>query len=395
MMSAAVFTSLLVCAAGTAAILPDPRAQEATGTLRILVIRATWGPKPEASWTPSPFADAAALYARSSFGKLRLAVEVTPWLVAYREPICPGEATPSSVFGRLGDDAQDAARGAGFDAATFARVVYVLPDRVCGFGGLGVGREVLLASAGGILDAIAFAHELGHTFGLAHANGSSCARGCRVFEYGDPLSPMGGGSTDFTALEKLKLRWISRVERGTRNGTYTVADIDAPSERPQALVVETAPAEFWLEHRRAEPAGVIVRVVRPNDPVHPVYLRTLFLSQTANRYVARGIFRVTRTGGATFAFEWLDRRRPTVPRLGQPGSTLAGVPAYVSWRPARDAYSGVAVYRVAVDGRHVATTSARGTLLPALARGRHRVAVTAVDRAGNRSRATVGILSVR
>jgi hypothetical protein len=263
MMSAAVFTSLLVCAAGTAAILPDPRAQEATGTLRILVIRATWGPKPEASWTPSPFADAAALYARSSFGKLRLAVEVTPWLVAYREPICPGEATPSSVFGRLGDDAQDAARGAGFDAATFARVVYVLPDRVCGFGGLGVGREVLLASAGGILDAIAFAHELGHTFGLPHANGSSCARGCRVFEYGDPLSPMGGGSTDFTALEKLKLRWISRVERGTRNGTYTVADIDAPSERPQALVVETAPAEFWLEHRRAEPAGHRAR--RPSE----------------------------------------------------------------------------------------------------------------------------------
>jgi Gametolysin peptidase M11 len=395
MIKAAVFTSLLVCATGTAAILPDSRAQEATGTLRILVIRATWGPKPEASSTQSPFAEAAALYARSSFGKLRLAVDVTPWLVAYPQPLCPGQATSTSVFGPLGEDAQDAARAAGFDVATYGRVAYVLPDRVCGRGGLGVGREVLLASDGGILDGIAFAHELGHTFGLPHANGSLCARGCRVSEYGDPLSPMGGGSTDFTALEKLKLRWIERVERATRNGTYTVADIDASSEHSQALVVETAPAEFWLEHRRAEPAGIIVRVVRPNDPLHPVYLRTLFLSQTANRYVARGIFRVTRAGAATFAFEWLDRARPTGPRLDPPGKVPAGVPTYVSWRPARDPHSGVAAYRIAVDGRHVATTSTRGALLPALARGTHRITVTAVDRAGNRSRAGVGILTVR
>jgi gametolysin peptidase M11 len=377
----AAVVAALVAGIAHAALPPDPRAAEAVGELRVLVIRATWGPRPDAS---GDFAGAKALYSRASFGRLHLKIDITPWLQAYPEPSCPGEASSRSVFGAFGDRAQDAAIAAGYDVGTYRRLVYILPERMCNVAGLGVGREVFMAQDGGVLDDHAFVHELGHTFGLPHAGGSSCARGCRIFEYGDSLSPMGSGGVDFTALEKLKLGWISAVQRVDRSGTYQVANIDEPSLAPQALVVPTAAGEYWVEHRASEPGRVIVRLVRPNDALHPVYLRSVLLAQAEQRYVARGVFSVTRR----FEFRWLDTKRPTMPRV------RALDHAWLSWARSSDAGSGVAGYRVSIDGKLLATTAVTGTALPPLRPGGHRVTVVTVDRAGNRSRPGVVSLNV-
>ena len=90
---------------------------------------------------------------------------------------------------------------------------------------------------------------------------------------------MGHGATDFTALEKLKLGWISNVRRVAGSGSYTVADIDAPSTAPQALVVPTAAGEYWIEHRATAPR----RGRRPGRQAErraaPVYLRSVFLAR--------------------------------------------------------------------------------------------------------------------
>ncbi len=93
---------LACCVALTTGVtLPvDPRAKDAVGELRVLVIRATWGPSPAAA---GDLAGAAAFYERASFGKLRLQIDVTPWLGAYDAPLCPGDATERSVFGGLGE----------------------------------------------------------------------------------------------------------------------------------------------------------------------------------------------------------------------------------------------------------------------------------------------------
>jgi hypothetical protein len=363
---------ILACSVAltTGATLPvDPRAKEAVGELHVLVIRATWGPRPTADGN---LAGAAAFYERASFGKLRLKIDVTPWLAAYTEPLCPGQATSHSVFGAVGEKAQDAARAAGYDVGSYGRIAYVLPERVCPIGGLGVWREVFLASDGGLLDDLAFVHELGHTFGLPHARRSNCAVGCRIFEYGDPFSPMGAGGVDFTALEKFTLGWISSIQRVERSGTYTFADVDEPSVSPQALVVPTAAGEYWVERRATQ---LVARVVKPNDALHPVYLRSVFLAQTPERYVARGVFSVTRAG----EFRWLDRKRPTMPRVRALDATV------LWWTRSTDRDSGVASYRVTLDGQPLATTTQTSITLPQR-RGAHRLAVVALDRAGNRSR---------
>jgi hypothetical protein len=225
-----------------------------------------------------------------------------------------------------------------------------------------------------VLDDVGFVHELGHTFGLPHAQGSACARGCRVLQYGDPLSPMGSGGVDFTALEKLKLGWISSVRRVDRSGTYRVADIDEPSSEPQALVVPTAAGEYWVERRSSAP-HLVVRLVKPDNALHPVYLRSIFLARAEQRYVARGVFSVTRSA----TFRWLDRKRPSRPRVRALDQTV------LWWNRSSDRDSGLAGYRVTIDGDVFANTTQTSVTLPQL-RGAHRIAVVAVDRAGNRSR---------
>jgi hypothetical protein len=378
--SLAVAACVAACLAGIAgAALPvDPRAQEATGELRILVIRATWGPRPELAMD---FHAAEAFYARSSFGRLQLRVEVTPWLSAYSGPQCPTDPTATSVFGTLGERAQSAAVAAGYDLRSYGRLVYIIPEKVCSIGGIGALREVYLAGDG---DYLGFVHELGHTFGLPHANSSVCARGCRIAEYGDPLSPMGAGATDFTALEKLKLGWISGVQRVDASRTYAVGNIDEPSSAPQALVVPTDVGEYWIERRSVEPRQVIVRLVKPNDVTHPVYLRSIFLARADERYRAPGVFTVT----PEFQFRWLDRERPTRPKVRALDHTV------LSWSRSSDAGSGVAGYRISIDGKLFETTEDISTTLPLLRDGSHRVVVVAFDRAGNRSRPGVVSLQV-
>ncbi len=252
---------------------------------------------------------------------------------------------------------------------------------MCNVAGLGVGREVFLALDAGLLDDLAFVDELGHTFGLRTRPARAVRRGCRIIEYGDPLSPMGAGGTDFTALEKLELGWISSVQRVDRSGAYAVADVDAPNSLPQALVVPTGVGEYWVERRAT---SLVVRLVRPNDPADPVYLRSIFLARSEGRYVARGVFSIT----AQFAFSWLDKKRPSVPRA------RALDHAYLSWTRSADRDSGVAEYRVTVDRRPLATTTDTGIALPPLPEGGHRITVVAIDRASNRSRPGVVSLHV-
>ena len=350
-MSRALAVAALVaaCLAGSAG------AQDSLGDLRVLVIRATWGPTPD---NAAALAEAAPFYDRASFGQLRLHVDVTPWLAAYSGPVCPSD----------GEAAKAAARGAGYEPAAYARVVYVIPEERCDFRGVTRGNEILLAVPQVLV------HELGHTFGLDHATSYTCARSnCRrIDEYGDPLSPMGHGTLDFSAYEKLKLGWITKVQRVGGSRTYTVADIDTPSAEPQALVVPTNAGEYWIEHRADTPGRVVVRLVQK---------RSVYIGAPTKRFIARNLFSVTRG----FGFRWLDGKRPTQPSVHGLDQTV------IWWSRSRDAGSGVAIYRVTLDGKPLMDTTETRITLPEL-QGTHRVAVVALDRAGNRSRAGAVLL---
>jgi hypothetical protein len=318
-----VMTLLAACLTAGAA------AQDSVGDVRVLVVRMTWGPKPD---NTAALQQAAPLIERSSFGRLRLQLDITPWLDVYGEATCPVDIEAAGV----------AARSAGYDPDAYAHVIEVVPSDACG----------------------SFVRELGRSFGLSDVPG-------------DPFSPMGKGTLDFSAFEKQQLGWISKVQRVDRSRKYAVADIDLPSTSPQALVVSTRAGEYWIEHRSDKPRRLIVRLLPPKGR------RTVFIGAPNDRFVVAKIFSVTRA----FRFTWLDRTRPTQPHLHGLDRTV------LWWTPSIDRASGVAAYRVALDGKALATTTQTRVTLPELS-GTHRLAVVAVDFAGNRSRTGVLLLHI-
>lgn len=380
-------------------------AAEAKGDYRTLVILATWGPEPfpAAEVRGVVFGGADSFLRRSSFGQVSLSGDVTPWLRAFpSSPVCPA-AEHERIAPALADPMQSAARTAGYDPASYERVVYVHPRMSCPWNAVGVRREVLL---NGVLSPWVVVHELGHTFELAHAYGTACdANGCRHDEYGDPLSPMGRGFLDFSAYEKVKLGWIPDVPRTERAGRYVVGRPDVAGAAPHALVVPTGGGEYWLEHRD----GLAVRRVERDVPDDDLEAPTRFVRSpdTGPDVVAPGgTFRLPRVfsvayapaadGRAVLELVWLDRARPLRPTLLAPARRVrAGRPLRVAWRPAPDPESGVAFCTVAVDRRQAFRGVATSTTVGALRRGRHTLSVTCTDRAGNRGPAATRVVTAR
>ena len=93
----------------------------------------------------------------------------------------------------------------------------------------------------------------------------------------------------------------------------------------------------------------------------------------------------------------VDRTAPSVPVPAAPadGARVAGPEVTLSWSPATDAVSGVAGYRVLVDGAGTGSTGpGERSLRVRVALGRHTWQVVAVDGVGNESASAARSFSV-
>jgi hypothetical protein len=400
----------LALIATLAAVAAQQSAAAVIGSHRTLVLLATWGPQP---WTRAEVDQAAAgadaFLRKSSFGKLALEATVTPWLQGYPEPpTCP-PPVHERVAPALTDGPRAAAEAAGYRVDSYDRLVYVVPQMECPWRGVGAGREVML---NGILSAWAIVHELGHTYGLAHAHGKICraAGNCRQEEYGDPFSPMGNGLVDFSAYEKLFFGWIHNVVFTTEPGSYVIGRPDDTAAAPHALVVTAGAGQFWFEQRLdVDTPGLAVRMVEADVPDDDLEPSTLFMDDPGGRdrptLAAGEVFRLagafsvryapSANGRATLAFAWLDRARPRQPRIVAPSRARPGQTLRIAWSSA-DPGSGLASCSLSVNGRRLAKTEGNGdALVGPLRRGLHTLSVVCTDRAGNRSRVTSKRIRVR
>lgn len=384
------------------------------GPQRILVALVTWGPQPLARGDVQTivFDQVDAFYRSMSYGKVSLTGTVTPWLRAFDGPVhCNLPLVRSSGLA--------AAAAAGYDPAKFDRVVFVHPEQDCPWSGVTQAATVFL---NGVVTTHLVAHELGHSFGLGHANLTDCKRhGCGALEYGDPYDTMGIGSGDFSAKAKFDLGWLTNVSRAARNGVYQLAPIERPSKLPQALVLTTANDQYWIEYRgrpaqnddgqQTAGAGVIIRVSPSPDlnDFGSTGIPNLLLSNPdgrhrpdlahGDRFVDAGAFRLTvlqaSDGRARLRFRWTDATAPRTPRFT---AALVGGRVQVMLDSAHESGSGVLRYDITLDRR--APLSVRtdatdepvqiGKPLP----GTHTVKVVVFDRAGNRSPAAVHRLRV-
>ena len=113
-----------------------------------------------------------------------------------------------------------------------------------------------------------------------------------------------------------------------------------------------------------------------------------------------GVIRVDflrRSGNdAVLRFRWNDRLAPRPPAVTQPGGfTPTGSTVRVRWEEPFERGSGVATYRVSLDGGPMQSVRERELVFTGLSTGAHFVSVSAVDRAGNRGLAAVQRFEVR
>jgi PKD repeat protein len=196
-------------------------------------------------------------YQKAGFNPLGAGSEVTPVLRMPQTAAYYGN-TDASI---LRTDARNAAATAGyalgnfdFDLTCFANISGF------NFSGLGYvgapGVWINGSSAVGVA-----AHELGHNFGLNHANfwdtsGQSVIGSGASVEYGDKFDTMGNaiaGSTHFNARYKSYLNWLtsSDVKTISQSGIYRLFAHDDPAGTGiRALkIVRTSGTNYWLEYR--------------------------------------------------------------------------------------------------------------------------------------------------
>jgi PKD domain/Gametolysin peptidase M11 len=195
-------------------------------------------------------------YKDTSYNKSSLRATVTPTLRM------PRTAAEYKVVGdgQLLTDARAAAKAAGFDPATFDRDVVAFASLFPGYSGKAyVGAKGVWLN--GSFGSSVTVHELGHNYGVHHANlwqttdGSIIGPGANV-EYGNVFDVMGRGGIkgQMNAWFKSRLDWLAPTDLTsvTASGTYRIEPVDDPAAiGPRALkIVKNSTKNYWLEFRR-------------------------------------------------------------------------------------------------------------------------------------------------
>jgi hypothetical protein len=249
-----------------------------TGEQRTLVLLVNYAddrsePVTVAQLQTAVFTQTDAFFRENSYGQTFLAGEVHGW---FPLAINRGSVDPFTEA----ELAEQQAIAAGIDVASFSRIVLYQtsgPNSASGgFAGLGtVGGNPSYSWLTGVPAVALIAHELGHNFGLMHANRFECGAGvvvsptCPVVEYGDPYDTMGQSFTingfpspHFNAFHKERLGWLGTaasppVTEVIASGTFTLQTMSLPqSSSPRALRVlrstnaTTGERTFlYVEHR--------------------------------------------------------------------------------------------------------------------------------------------------
>jgi len=236
-----------------------------TGVKSVLYIRVTF---PDQGTDPQPEKESYEMMKQvndflveNSHGALHLLTTVTPLLVMPKAAAWYAANDSGSADAVL-TDARAAARAAGYDYASYDLEAVRYSGASGSFNGqayIGTRGCWLKTNSAGVA-----VHELGHNFGLWHANywhsgdESSIGSGTNV-EYGNTFDTMGnaqGGDHWFKAGHQNELGWIpdANITQVTASGIYRLHQFDQPridpAHRYLLSVAKDAQRDYWGEFRQ-------------------------------------------------------------------------------------------------------------------------------------------------
>jgi hypothetical protein len=240
---------------------PPLKSAWTTGDKDLLYIRVDFSdlpgePVPATTAQTVVDVDVSTFYEQTSYDQTLLRATVTPVI---RMPRTAAEYRTIGD-GQLLTDARNTARAAGFDTALFELDLVAFPRVFDGYSGKArVGGKGIWLN--GSFGASVTAHELGHNYGVHHANwwqttdGTVIGSGSNV-EYGNVFDVMGRGGIrgQFNAWFKSRLDWLLPADYTTvtASGTYTIQPVDDPTAADQRAlkIVKDTTRSYWVEFRQ-------------------------------------------------------------------------------------------------------------------------------------------------
>jgi Calx-beta domain/PKD domain len=238
------------------------------GNVKVLVIPMTFADQNDTPSTESVLynlmRNVGDHYAKASYGKLTLLSTVTPPVTlphseAWYVQKDTSNGGPIDGLGLEHSHARAEARKLGFDDEDYDCIVVRLRGGARPAGGWGGGRSVWIYGDG----ADVTAHEVGHVFGLAHANfwdtaGTSAIGTGTNGEYGGYYDVMGGfglPNGHYNAQAKNQIRWLPAdfVTEATTSGLYRIFAQDQaildPGKRFALKIRKDNLRTYWGELR--------------------------------------------------------------------------------------------------------------------------------------------------
>lgn len=321
-----------------------------------------------------------------------------------------------------------AANAAGANLSSFTNVMFIFPNTSqCGFAGLGYvpGTVTML---NGTISVQVMTHELGHNFGLAHANAINCvvngtrvslssAANCTEVVYADPFSTMGNNALRHNQGSQLgELGFLADSEKvvGAPGNTYTITPYFSSGGVHLVRIPRGDGSYFDLDFRMTygvfddfaagSPAvsGVTIRLgwgtASPTNNPHATQLidttpstsswadAPLLVGKTFTDPVSTISFTtMSVSAGSAVQVRVREGIAPSAPSSLTATPAADGSSVALAWGAATDNVA-VASYRIARNGTALATVAA-GTLSFAdtgtKAGASYTYTVTAVDTSGN------------